>query len=135
MDDAEIRQRNRASLDQAFEAIGRGDADAMLAHYTDDTIMELPFADPPLRIDGKPAILDYLRQAFTVFQIELGVTDVHECRDPDRLVIEFTSTGRITSTGRSYANRIIAVYWFRDGRVAHWREFVNPVIVAEAMAP
>jgi ketosteroid isomerase-like protein len=107
----------------------------MLAHYTDDTIMELPFADPPLRLEGKPAILDFLRQAFTVFQIELGVIDVHECLDPDRLVIECTSTGAMKSTGRAYANRVIIVYWFRDGLVSHWREYVNPLVVAQATAP
>jgi ketosteroid isomerase-like protein len=133
--DDDTRARNMAALHETWAAIARGDADGMLAHATDDVVMELPFTTPPTRLEGKPAVLDYLRRVFTVFRIELGLTATYECRDPNQVVVEFTSTGRILASGRDYANTVIAVYFFRDGRIVHWREFPNPTVVEKALAP
>jgi ketosteroid isomerase-like protein len=132
--DDEIRARNMAALQATWDAIARGDADAMLANATDDVVMELPFTSPPTRLEGKAAALEYLRRVFTVFRIELGLTATYECRDPDTVVVEFTSRGRILATDKPYDNTVIAVYFFRDGRVVHWREFPNPSVVEKALA-
>jgi ketosteroid isomerase-like protein len=131
--DDEIRATNWKALQQTWDAIARGDADAMLANATDDVVMELPFTTPPTRLEGKEAALAYLRQVFTVFRIELGLTAKYECSDPNTVVVEFTSRGRILSSGRDYSNTVIAVYFFRDGRVSHWREFPNPSVVERAL--
>ena len=55
--------------------------------------------------------------------------------DPDKLIVEFTSDGKITTTGKHYANRYIAVYGFRDGKIAWWKEYLNPKIMDAAMTP
>jgi len=132
--DSRVRQANLAAVKRAFEAIGRQDANAMMDNYTDDVSMELPFADSLDRMQGNDNIRAYLRAAFRVFQFELIITEVHEGLDPDKLVVEFTSEGKITTTGKPYANRYIAVFWFRDGKVCRWREFLNPKIIDEAMS-
>jgi ketosteroid isomerase-like protein len=132
--DAEIRARNHAALQATWDAIAKGDADAMLANATDDVIMELPFTTPPTRLEGKPAALEYLRRVFTVFRIELGLTADYECSDPNTIVVEFTSKGRILNGDKPYDNTVIAVYFFRDGKVCHWREFPNPSVVERALA-
>ena len=132
--DSQVRQANLAAVKRAFEAIGRHDADAMMDNYTDDVSMELPFLDTPSKMQGSDKIRAHLREAFKVFQFELIITEVHEGLDPDKLVVEFTSQGRIATTGKPYANRYIAVYWFRDGKVCQWREFLNPKIMDEAMS-
>ena len=134
MTDSDLRQQNLEGVKRAFAAIGKGDADAMMANYTDDVQMELPFGSPPFVMNGRDKITAYLREAFKTFKFELTLTEVHECLDPNRLVVEFTSDGMIATTGKKYANRYIAVYWFRDGKVCKWREFLNPTIMAEAFA-
>jgi ketosteroid isomerase-like protein len=134
-DDDGRRARNQAALEATWAAVARGDADGMMDQATDDVVMELPFTAPPTRREGKAAVREFLTQAFTTFRIELGLTARYECRDPDTVVVEFTSTGRALTTGREYANTVIAVYFFRDGRVCHWREFPNPVRVMEAVQP
>ena len=70
--------------------------------------------------------LEKLAATFATFRFSLEITEVHECADPDRLVIEYTSIGEVVATGTSHTNRYIGVYWFRDGRIAHVREFSNP---------
>jgi ketosteroid isomerase-like protein len=132
-DEGDRRARNWAALQATWAAVARGDADGMMDQATDDVVMELPFTSPPTRLEGKDAARAYLAQAFAAFRIELGLTAAYECRDPDTVVVEFTSTGRILTNGREYANTVIAVYFFRDGRVCGWREFPNPVPVMEAL--
>lgn len=106
----------------------------MLAAWTDDLVMELPFADPPRRFDGKDAARPFIARSFEIFDFTQEITEVHECVDPDLLVIEYTSKGRIATNGRDYANAYIAVYRFRDGLIWQVREYHNPLITARALA-
>ena len=122
------RQRNLDVVRRAFAGIAAGDASQMLdGNYTDDVVIEFPYASPPTRIETLEAARAYLEKAFEVFRFRLEITDVYEGLDPDLLVLEFTSEGRMLSTGAPYGNRYIAVYRFRDGRISHQREFYNPV--------
>ena len=126
---------NLAAVRHAFEGLAAGNADQLLTVWTDDLVLELPYADPPRRIEGKDAARAYLSQAFEIFHFSLQITAVHECVDPDQLVIEYTSKGHITTTGRPYANTYIAVYRFRDGRIWQVKEFHNPLLVERARSP
>ena len=125
------RQRNLAVVRRAFAGIAAGSAEQMLvANYTDDMVLELPYASPPSVIEGKDRALKYLTAAFGMFRFSLEITEVHECLDPDRLVLEYTSEGRVLTSGKPYANRYIGVYWFHDGRIAKVREFYNPAALS-----
>jgi uncharacterized protein len=116
-----------AVVEAAFRGIAAGDADAMLADYADDVVLELPYGDPPgKRIEGKEEVRRYLRAAFEVFRFELRILEVHELADPEMLVLEYESAGRMLTTGAPYANRYIGVYRFVDGRVVSVREFYDP---------
>jgi uncharacterized protein len=118
---------------RAFAGIAAGSAELMLVdNYTDDMVLELPYASPPTVIETKERALKYLRAAFGVFRFSLEITEVYECVDPDLLVLEYTSQGTVLTSGKPYANRYIGVYWFRDGRIARVREFYNPTAGASA---
>ena len=113
---------------RAFAGIAAGSASQMLDdNYADDVVIEFPYSSPPTRIESKEAAREYLTKAFEVFRFSLEITDVYEGLDPDLLVLEFTSEGRMLTTGAPHGNRYIAVYRFRDGRIAHQREFYNPI--------
>lgn len=131
---AEIRSRNLDAVRRAFVGIGNGDADEMLANYTEDLILELPYGSS-LVLEGRENVRAYLKSAFEIFSFRLEITEVHECVDPDKLVIEYTSEGRVATTGKSYANRYIGVYWFRDGAICRVREFYDPLVSQLAMTP
>ncbi len=127
--------RNLDAVRRGFAGIAAGSVDAMLESYTDDLVLELPYASPPKVVSGKEAIAEYLGAAFTVLRFVLEITDVHELVDPTMLVLEYTSEGRVLSTGRAFANRYIGIYWFRDGQVRRVREFYNPMLTADALRP
>lgn len=119
-------------LRRVFDAIGAADVDALGELYTDDYVLELPYAKPePVRVEGLAAVQPYLARAFQVFRFTLAITEVHELAGGD-LVAEYTSEGTVVPTGRRYANRYIGLWRFREGKVCFTREFYDPVRSAEA---
>ena len=129
----EVRARNLAAVEGAFAGIGAGDAEAQLANYTDDFVLEFPFSDPPKIVTGKAEGLPYLSGAFTVFRFSLTITEVHACLDPDKLIVEFTGAGTYLPTGAPYANTYVVVFEFRDGLICRQREYFNPMQAAKSV--
>ena len=122
-----VPQQHLDVVRRAFAGIAAASAEQMLVdNYTDDMVLELSYASPPTVIEGRASALEKLAATFATFRFSLEITEVHECADPNRLVIEYTSIGKVVATGTSHTNRYIGVYWFRDGRIAHVREFSNP---------
>ena len=128
-------QGHLAIIERAFAGIAEFSADKMLEHYTDDLVLEMPYTEPAVTLEGKPTILKYLRGAFKVFQFSIDITDVHELADPTMLILEYTSKGNVTTTGKIYANRYVGVYWFRDDKICRVREYFNPALTAESLTP
>jgi ketosteroid isomerase-like protein len=121
-------------LRRAFAGVSAGDADQMLANYTDDMVLELPYSDPPMTLRSKAEVHGYLAKAFQVFKFHLDITDVYETTDPDVLVAEYSGEGQVTTTGKPYNNSYIGVYRFRDGLISWVREFYNPIVSVRALS-
>ena len=49
------------------------------------------------------------------------------------VVLEYASEGRIVGTGSPYSNRYISVLTLRDREVVHWRDYLDPVAVFDAL--
>lgn len=126
------RQRNLDTVLRVFAAVSAGDADAQVANYTEDIVLEFPFTDPPTVVTGRDAVHERLRAAFSVFRFSLEVTSVHPGLDADELIVEFSGAGTYLPNGSPYANRYIAVFGFRDGRVCRQREYFDPTQAAKS---
>ncbi|WP_419923618.1 nuclear transport factor 2 family protein [Candidatus Poriferisocius sp.] len=128
-------QSNLEILRSVFDAMG--DADAVVAHYTDDYVLELPYFRPegPDRVEGKEVVRERLVQAFKILSFTLHITEVYPCTDPDLVIAEYTSQGEVLPAGRHYSNRYIGLWRFRDGKVCFTREYLNPEIIRAALAP
>jgi uncharacterized protein len=134
MSDEDTRARNRATIEASMQAVSDGDVDGQLAFCTDDFVLDLPYADPPKTVTGKETIRTYLQAALGIFQLQLTITEIYPCTDPEQLVLEYTSVGSVTTTGKPYANSYIAVARFRDGLVCSQREYYNPLPAARALS-
>ena len=97
--------------------------------------MEFPFALPsPRRVEGREALAAHI--AFLASRIEfLGVSDVvkHETGDPEVFILEFAGSGRAVATGEPFEQRYISVIRLRDGQIAHYRDYWNPIAVLRTM--
>jgi ketosteroid isomerase-like protein len=119
---------NLAAVRRYFDGASTVNVDQMLDPWVEDLVYEEAFSDPPRRIEGKDALRPYFSKAGDFFRMSLEITAVHECVDPDELILEYVSNGEYVPTGRPYANSYIGVYRFRDGRIWQVKEFHNPLI-------
>jgi ketosteroid isomerase-like protein len=63
------------------------------------------------------------------------VLAVYDCIDPDTLVLEYTSDGRVTTTGKPYRNSYVGIVRFREGAICFQREYHNPLAARRALTP
>jgi uncharacterized protein len=102
--------------------------------WAEDGVMEFPFAPPgwPPRVEGRAAIEDYLRDYPKMLDIQgFPKQVVHHSTDPDVLIAEFDAEGVVVATGKPYRASYIAVITTRDGEIAHYRDYWNPLLAQE----
>jgi len=118
----------------AKASVGGNDSGALLDLCADDVVFEFPFAPPgrPARVEGKPALGDYLQALAGRVRLE-GVSnlEIHETVKPDVAIIEMTMTGTVTATGAPYEQSYVSVLTVRDGLIARYRDYWNPLRSAE----
>ena len=49
------------------------------------------------------------------------------------VVLEYASEGRVVATGAPYTNRYISVLTTTDRKVTHWRDYLDPLAVFDAL--
>ena len=59
-------------------------------------------------------------------------TDYNCCRS-DVKFLEYASQGKVVATGYPYSNRYVSVITLKDRKVSHWRDYLDPVAVFDAL--
>lgn len=134
-DKALLRQFWRL-IDEHFK--GQPAFEAWLGLWRDDGVYEqaFPAAGKPVRCVGKDEIRAFVSPMVTVFrdfaftEPEIWATD-----DPALYVVRTNSTGVVVATGRQYVQHYLWLFRVRDGKIAHWIAYLNPLEVLKAFAP
>ena len=58
---------------------------------------------------------------------------VHHDPAQGTVVLEYASEGRVVATGAPYANRYVSVIALRDREIVHWRDYLDPLAVFDAL--
>jgi len=58
---------------------------------------------------------------------------IHRHREASVIVLEYAVHGRAVQTGRTYDNRFVSVITIKDRKVTHWRDYLDPVAVFDAI--
>ena len=97
----------------------------------------------PFRPAGVPGILrarDEIRQFLTaaakgfVRFTEYRNVVLHETVDPEVVIVEYDALGTVLDTGAPFSQTVIAVFRVRDDLVLSYRDYINPLPLAEALA-
>lgn len=109
-------------------------ADSLPDLFADNVIFEFPYAPDglPKRLEGAAALaahLERLGPLLTFGQMELG--GVYAVGDT--VVFEFSCTGEGVNTGAPYNQVYISVVTLREGRITHYRDYWNPLVVLKAL--
>ncbi|MFM7785227.1 MAG: nuclear transport factor 2 family protein [Gammaproteobacteria bacterium] len=137
MDEQQRRAANRAVFLRMMDALGRKDWDEGFALTIEDLLCDWPY--PPLEgmaeaIEGREAVRRFFDEGQAPMAgLDYRIDAIHDALDPDLLISEYHSVSRHLATGVPYGNRYLGILRFRDGKVCYWREYINPLKIAEML--
>jgi ketosteroid isomerase-like protein len=137
MTDDELRERNMAIVREYIDAINAWDFDKKRELLADDALFEMPFAPPGFdrRLEGKDAILAFVQTVPDLIDAE----NLHDVRmhtfhdDPGEIVATYKSDMEIKPKMTPYTNDYITRWTVRDGKVAYFAEYYDPIRLVEAL--
>jgi ketosteroid isomerase-like protein len=136
-DDEGIRLETLTLMQQYQRLLTEARFGEWIELWADDGVCEFPFASPgrPRLLQGKEQILAYMTAYPSRIFIE-GVDKlrVHPALDPNVVVVEMTIKGRAVETDKPYNQQYVIVAETRDGKLTHYREYWNPLVLAEALS-
>jgi ketosteroid isomerase-like protein len=113
--------------------------DEWIALWADDGVLEFPFAPAGRRSRyvGKADILAYMKEVAARMGSRIkseGLDDftVHPMADPAKICLEMAIKGRVLATDAPYLQKYISIVETRDGKVAVYREYWNPLVSSDA---
>lgn len=109
-------------------------ADSLLGLFADDVIFEFPYAPDglPKRLDGAAALAAHLETLGPL--ISFGPMVLGNVYAVGATVIfEFSCSGQGVATGAPYNQAYISVVTLREGRIARYRDYWNPLVVLAAL--
>lgn len=123
---------NRAAVAATvfLDALALSDADAIAEMWTEDAVLEFPFAPEgfPQQVAGGAAIEKYFRDALgAVTPIAYPNRVVTPLADPDACVIEFDSQLTVGDDPTVRENSYITIVRVRDGKIVHFKEHYDSV--------
>ncbi|MBL1112113.1 nuclear transport factor 2 family protein [Streptomyces sp. 110] len=99
-----------------------------------DGTMEFPFAPPgrPRLLEGREAVRAYVRDYTDHIDLRAVAHEVvHLTEDPGVLIVEFSMDAVAVGTGRPLRPGYVAVITVRDGEIASYRDYWNPLMLNE----
>ena len=129
---------SREVAEQVLRAGREQDTDTFTSLIAPNGYIEWPYrpAGIPGRIEGREQIREFLTaqaQGLVRFD-EYRNTVIHETTDPEVVIVEYDAHGTVIPTGAPLHQTIIAVLRIRDGLVVSYRDYLNPLVLAETLA-
>ncbi|MFJ1766839.1 nuclear transport factor 2 family protein [Amycolatopsis sp. NPDC088138] len=129
---------SREVVEQVLRAGLEMDTDTFVGLIAPDGYIEWPYhpAGVPDRLEGREQIREFLTaQAKGLVKFdEYRNTVIHETTDPEVVIVEYDVHGTVVPTGAPFHQTIIAVIRIRDGLVVSYRDYLNPLVLAETLA-
>ncbi len=114
---------------------GFADGEDFFDLLADDVVVEFVISVPgyPRRVDGRQSVAD-LYGDYDSFMHVRSADNLRVHRDVARstVILEYEVHGESVRTGRPYDNRFVSIVTVRDGKVAWWRDYLDPVAVFDA---
>jgi len=124
-----------------LEAEAKQDVQGMADVVAENIVFEMPFALPglPDRVEGKGTLVEFLDRFLGKEHGVFTGWDLHNIRiypsgDPDLFFAELDGQGVVAKSRYQYRQKYIILARVSDGRISHWREYLNPLPLQEAIA-
>jgi ketosteroid isomerase-like protein len=123
-------------LVDALDSLVAGDVDGWMSMYAPDAVHEFPFApkDGVRRLDGREAIAAYVSQVVNKGRLRFGTfSNICVRETGDEIIVEADGNHQRICDDTPV---VLSYVWFitrRDGRVTHFRDYVNPMQLSNAL--
>ncbi|RYG69097.1 nuclear transport factor 2 family protein [bacterium] len=110
-------------------------ATTFIGMLAENAVIEFPYTPPggQKRVESQAAIEKYV--AGVSGMLDFGAMTLHARHNSEGgvVILEFSCNGSGTQTGEPYNQDYISVITIRDGLIAHYRDYWNPLIALKAM--
>ncbi|MFI1991806.1 nuclear transport factor 2 family protein [Actinoplanes sp. NPDC020271] len=131
-------ETSRQVVERMLVAGRNSDVDTVVELMAPDGYIEWPYrpAGVPGRLAGRAQIREFLTRTAKGFIRFHEYRDVviHETLDPEVTIVEYAAHGTVIPTGAPFEQVVIAVFRVREGHVVSYRDYLNPLPLAEARA-
>ena len=129
------------ALDPFFGIIEEGvaglvDGEGYFEMLAEDVVFEYVITVPgyPRRVEGRQAVADLYRPyGASIVLHRCYDLAVHHDTSASVIVLEYASEGQVVATGAPYTNRYISVLTITDRAITHWRDYLDPIPVFQAL--
>ena len=113
----------------------KGPVEDYLDLFNEDAVLEIPYGQTSAgeRVEGKAAIATYMEKLRGTVSLEAMTLEAsHDCGET--VVLEYRGTVLAVRNDVRFEQRYIAIVTLRDGRIALFREYSNPVLAQQAFS-
>jgi hypothetical protein len=129
---------SREVVEKVLRAGRELDLEAFVDSMAPDGYIEWPFRPSrvPGRLQGRAEIRDHLvKTAGSLITFdEYRDVVIHETVDPEVVIVEYEAHGTVVVTGAPFVQTVIAVFRVQNGLIVSYRDYINPLPLAEALA-
>ena len=129
---------SRDIVERVLRAGREADVETFVGLMAPDGYIEWPYRPEgiPGRVEGRERIRESMTgQAAGLIRFEeYRNTVIHETTDPEVVIVEYDAHGTVIPTGAPFHQTIIAVLRIRDGLVVSYRDYLDPLVLAETLA-
>ncbi|MFD6158112.1 nuclear transport factor 2 family protein [Nocardia sp. NPDC060256] len=126
----EDRARMRAVIETFYERTSAKDMTGVLELCTEDLQTRIPF-DPIVsvrEIKGKEVLRAVAAEALEMYDsYRQIVTSIEPLLDPNTWLATVKGDLLVRSTGLPYRNDYLTIFRFRDGKIAEWTTYHDPI--------
>jgi uncharacterized protein len=114
------------------------DMEALAGLFAEDGVVEMPFPARglPDRLEGREAIREFVtRTDPRALEIsDLRILQVHQTLDPEVVIVELATVGRVTATGEPFEVPCAQVFRIRNGQIVLFRDYVGTQFLPDLAA-
>jgi ketosteroid isomerase-like protein len=128
-------EQNKQLVTSTWQAFVKGDIKTAFANMSDEISWLIPGSIPNMSglKKGKPAIIEFARNAAKLFPHGLQSEIRRVYADGDTVLMELTNRGKFAN-GKDYENEYCFVFELEGGKIRRVREYVDTSKIAQLTA-
>lgn len=133
--DQQLRERSQEIFTDILKFIEQDKIREWVDLFTADGVLEFAFPPPGAasRFVGHDELYNHMKHFPELLDVQFSNLVFHETTDPELIVAEFSGDGKAVPTGNSFHQDYIAVVRTANGKITHFRDFWNPLVILEAL--